>query len=224
MTKRWRFGALALLMFVAVGYGVTSHQRAVPPPEGQDVVDSTAAYQRFQEDIHQLLTDHDRTLESKRAQWQQQREAAWQRHQEEAMIHFEGELICIEEQIAVEAEKLDEAMREAYELPIVNLELQMLIVSLTPDERSERVERLHQLYADYAKARRQAEEDLEQMYDRLVTETKDRANQDLKVAKRQLEAEYQQRYAAVVARLDADLQDQIARYQNALRRALAVRE
>lgn len=230
MRAKWLLLAVGLIVIVFLGKLIIVDQGFLSPDPITKANPAVSEQERdrlyglFQTEVAELIKQYDEDLASYRENLDQQGKQRWDENYQEEQQLVKERLAKYQEELSVEAKEYAAQLRKEYQNPIVNLQLQLAIVSLSSQERQQKLEKLQELQATYDRLLKAKDEELihkrEEYHQMLLQESSNR----LAEVEADLESEINREYDTYRQERKHRLDQQIRQREDALGRALQNRE
>ncbi len=181
-------------------------------------------YQDYASELTHLNLDYENELARYYRELKSQAEAEWQKQLTLAEQELAESIAAYEHELELEAVELANKLRQRYEVPILNLQLRLAMISLTAAEQLELSKQLDQMRAEYGIMRNEYEIELnhklKEFQEREIEALEARLLEWEKANAEKLSRQYE----IFQAQLDLELATKKAELESNMRRAVTVRE
>ena len=215
---------ISLIMTVLVISGWLGYSAIESWPSIVHAEQATKDYTEYQKELSKLIKEYDSKVQAKITELQQKGEDAFAQKLAESQAAYEEAVLSYQEQLAQEAVVTEEKLTEWYVNPIINLELQLAMVSLSEEKRQEIIVKLDRLKNEF----NELKSEYEQMLDEKLQVFMANEEEVQKAALSSWAEDYQAKLANEleihVAKLEHQLNSEVLKLESALGRATTARE
>jgi len=225
MHRRWLISALVSLGALAALLTIYTWWRHASLEENTRVqAYNQQIYQDFSEQLEELLQEYQRKADQYYQVLKEQADKDWQEQLAQSEKEYAENVAAYQLELEQEAEQRAELLRKRYEVPILNLQLKLAMLTLADEERSQLEQQLADMRTDYRAMRQAYEQELNQKLEAFQAAEAERQKAKLLAWEEDNAAYLSAKFAQYQADLNQEYERAKEKLETNLRRAMAVRE
>lgn len=214
---------LLITLVIAGAWLGLFHQKSQPASVSAEMAD-TIDYTEYQNELRKLLKEYDQLVHEKVESLKFKGEQAFAAELAKSQEDFDQKIIDYQEQLAQEGTVMEEKLTEWYLNPIVNLELQLAMVTLTSEQREEIKTKLARLKDEFKIMTNEYEQELSDKLETYLAKEEEKQKEALRIWEEHYQTLLTQELDYYIAELDVQLQEEKVKLESVLRRAATARE
>lgn len=225
MGKKWLIIVLLGIISVSAVLVRNYYSASAEYEAQQQKADYTKqVYQDYAAELQNLVQDYEQQLEQYYQTLMVQAERDWEEQLAASEAEFTANVEAYLVELEAESAELVEKLRQRYEIPILNAELKLAIVSLSEVERTKLENQLKEMRAEYAVMRAEYEQELNQKLQAYQQAEEVRQKEKLSAFEEANAGKLSKMYEQYRQRLEVELKAKQQKLESDMRRAAAVRE
>lgn len=225
MGKKWLIIVLLGIISVSAVLVRNYYSASAEYEAQQQKADYTKqVYQDYAAELQNLVQDYEQQLEQYYQTLMVQAERDWEEQLAASEAEFTANVEAYLVELEAESAELVEKLRQRYEIPILNAELKLAIVSLSEVERTNLENQLKEMRAEYAVMRAEYEQELNQKLQAYQQAEEVRQKEKLSAFEEANAEKLSKMYEQYRQRLKVELKAKQQKLESDMRRAAAVRE